>query len=126
MRILITLLFSLLILTNNQIIRIPSPIDFINYLQRTGYYELFYIIKCQYGVNFAIEVCQYLISSPYCEEVIRVYIPQCDEEKVDYCSTRGREKFLNILYENVKIVDSKLKPEQISAKISDKLCGSNI
>ena len=127
MRILITLFFSLLFLTNNQIDeRCYTITCFFNYLIRIGIYNLLYNIKCNIRVDVAIEFCEILTSNPLCEEIIRTYISECDETTVDYCSGGGREKFVNLLYDNLKLEDVKLKPEQISEKISNKLCSSKI
>ena len=125
MRILIALFLSLLFLTNNQINdRRYSITRFINYLIRINIYDILYDIKCNIGVDVAIEFCEIFTLDPQCEETIKVYISDCEEKKLDYCSGEGREKFVNLLYDNLKIEDFKLKPEQISEKISNKLCGS--
>ena len=50
---------------------------FLDYLQETGYYDLIYDIKCAFDTEIAIDFGLEYVGSPHCEEVVRVYMPQC-------------------------------------------------
>ena len=124
MRILIALFLSFLILTNNQIHDDGSyrAYPFINYLKEIGYYDLLYFVKCTFGVNVAINLCEELTSNVECEYILKVYIPECKESQLDFCSLGGKEKFDNILSENLKDVPFKIDLDKISKKMNYKLC----
>lgn len=72
----IILLFALLIVTKERAEDYTIN-TFIVYLQEQGYYDIIKEIKCHYGADVAINFCLELVSSPHCEEVVRVYIPIC-------------------------------------------------
>ena len=73
MKYIIILLLTLLIVKNEDIGRY-SIVPFINELQKSGYYEVINEIKCQLTTDIAIEFCESYVESPYCEEVVRVFM----------------------------------------------------
>ena len=69
----LTLLLSLLIVLD---VRANySIIDFLNYLQEKGYYDIIVGVKRYFGKDVAIEICKGLVSSGDCEQLVRIYIP---------------------------------------------------
>ena len=69
----LTLLLSLLIVLD---VRANySIIDFLNYLQEKGYYDIIVEVKRYFGKDVAIEICKGLVSSGDCEQLVRIYIP---------------------------------------------------
>ena len=99
----IILLLSLLIAANQDDIGHHYVIKtFIDYLQETHYYNLLYEIKCAFGEDVAIEFCLEFITSPHCEEVVRVYLPDCDRNRY-LCNIREfiyKEEHLKIIEQN--------------------------
>ena len=74
MKYIIILLLALLIVKNEDITGRYSIRPFIKELQESGYYELINGVKCELTTDVAIEVCEILTESPYCEEVVRVFM----------------------------------------------------
>ena len=48
--------------------------DLIDYHQETGYYYIIQSVKIYLGDDVSINVCEELINSNHCEEVVRIYI----------------------------------------------------
>ena len=72
MKAFITLLFMMFIISN---INGDYSIDnFLNYLQESGYYDLFQEVKYSLGDDIAITLCKELVNSNDCEIVIKVYM----------------------------------------------------
>ena len=67
------LLIGLLIINNVQ--GDYSINTFLNYLHETGYFEILVQVKFHFGPDVSIYVCLEFVNSNFCEEVIRVYIP---------------------------------------------------
>ena len=121
----IILLLSLLIATNEDIGDNYEINTFISYLQKTGYYELLYEVKCAFGKDVAIEFCLELVSSPFCEEVVRVYLPNCDGNGCNIREFIYKVEHLKIIQQNhtkeeiertIKKLESKVKCDK---KISE-------
>ena len=47
---------------------------FLNYLQKNDYFEIINEVKCQLSDEIAIEICETLTESPYCEEIVKIYM----------------------------------------------------
>ena len=74
MKALLILLFSLLFVENIQDEQY-SISTFINYMQETGYYSVVQQVKFCFGASVSTELCKDLTDNDYCEELVRVYIP---------------------------------------------------
>ena len=86
---------------------------FLDNIQKNGYYEIIYEVKCEYGNDVAIEFCKLFLSSPYCEEVVRVYMPDCSVP-INICNIR------KVIYkeENFKIIKKYHTDKQIVRNIN--------
>ena len=73
MKTFIYLLFTLFLFSNIEG-QNYSIYNIINFLQQTGYYDLINAIKNNFGKDVAVGVCENLIQSPHCEEVVKVYM----------------------------------------------------
>ena len=78
----IILFITLLIFTKSQdTLRQNYSIDtFIDYLQKSGIWEVLFQVKIYFGTTIAIEVCKEYVKSPHCEEVIQVYMVNSESE----------------------------------------------
>ena len=69
------LLYMMLLMSNIEIIRGDYSIDtFLDYLQKSEYYNLIQTIKNIFGDDVAIDVCKELVKSNDCETVVKVYM----------------------------------------------------
>ena len=70
------IILTLLLFTKSQdtIAQKYSIKYFIKYLQDSGIWEVLYEVKKYFGTDIAIEICEDFLQSPYCGEVVRVYI----------------------------------------------------
>ena len=73
----IFILLAVLIATERDMGNQYSINTFLDYLQETGYYDLIYDIKCIFDTEIAIDFCLEYVGSPHCEEVVRIYMPDC-------------------------------------------------
>ena len=74
---------------------------FVEDLQGSGFFDVLSQAKCQNGSDVAIEGCRELVSSQYCEETIRVYMPsKCNNPQ---------SKDLNDMINNKEILEFLLK-----------------
>ena len=48
---------------------------FLEYIQNSGYYEIFLQIKYYYGDDVAIATCKELVQSNDCDYLVKVYFP---------------------------------------------------
>ena len=99
MRQLLIVLFVLLIVGN----KAQGPILTYKYLQEGGYNDLIYQAKCGIGDDIAIDICRALVDSPYCEEVVRVYMDSCinDQKYIDVKDFIYKEENMNILLKSL-------------------------
>ena len=77
MRVITILLLALLIIENNGQFEKYTINNFIDELKESGLYKIIALIKCLAGANVAIDFCKDCFNSPYCEEVVRVYMDIC-------------------------------------------------
>ena len=70
------LLLMLFILSNLGVEGNYSINSVIQYLQETGYYDLFQAIKIEFGDDVAIGICILLIPSYDCQTIIKVYMTE--------------------------------------------------
>ena len=77
MRVITILLLALLIIANNGQFEKYLIYNFIDELKESGLYEIIALIKCLASPNVAIDFCKDCFNSPYCEEVVRVYMDIC-------------------------------------------------
>ena len=68
-----------------------------------GYYDLIYQANCKIGYDVAIGMCKALVDSPYCEEVIKVYMNSCnkDQKYIDVKDFIYKEENMNILLKSL-------------------------
>ena len=100
MRKIIIVLLALLIVANKaECEQMNSINNLLNDLQKEGYYDLIYQIKCNWGDDIAIDVCRRLVDSPHSEEIIRVYMNSCinDQKDINLNDFINKEENMNIL-----------------------------
>ena len=123
----IILLLVLLILSKeDDNLKIKFSLNtFLNYIQQIGFYNLFNEVKCALGDDVSIELCKEFCESPYCEEVVRVYMTCGDDKRRRSRGSENRsadeilisilEKYKDIiekyrLFKNTKKLKLRLKP----------------
>ena len=68
------LLLMLFFLSNPGVECSFSINEILDYLQETGYYNIFQAVKMHFGDDVAINICYLLIPSYDCETIIKVYM----------------------------------------------------
>ena len=71
---------------------------FINNLEKEGYYEILFYIKCNFGDDVTIAVCQEFVQSKDCEIYVKVYLPSCVQNVPPYLFKK--EPLTNYLNQN--------------------------
>lgn len=107
--------------------------SFLNYLQQTGYYDIFEQIKIIYGSDYAIAACEEFTPSKYCKEAVLVYMsassrpPTRPGDNTDSQSTSTKNGLIAFLLkeENLKILSKFYTIKEINAILSRILKGSN-
>ena len=67
----------------------------LNFLQSTGYYEIIYETKLYFGDDVAIAICQEIVQTKHCYEVVTVYMPPPPSPKK--CPPNGKDIIKNII-----------------------------
>ena len=73
MKVIIFLLFVIFAFSGDATYSIDALLD---YLQETGFYEIIFQVKNNFGNDVAIDFCKGIVKNAHCEEVIRVYMPE--------------------------------------------------
>ena len=123
-------------------------IDYLlDYLQKSGYYEVIFSIKSLYGNDFAIGFCKtYVVMTLHCEEVVAVYmikiggtrgansvkpsskiVPQNEIDKINDLIDFLNQNYLDILLKNNNNDMNEVKKKSIILKktLSNKSNKSN-
>ena len=104
----ITLLLALLIVGNINLDDYSIK-SFLKYLHENGYYELIYEIKCHLGSDVANEFCVLFFESPYCEEVVRVYMSKCPSS-----NPYSDKSLKDLITKMSELLQKKMSPDEIN------------
>ena len=88
MKVLVFLLFIVFTFNGDNSFSIDALLD---YFQETGFYEIIYQVKMNFGDDVAIDFCKEIVRNTQCEEVVRVYMPdslpstqrRCPKKEID-------------------------------------------
>ena len=103
------LIISLIIIVKSKDVEKYSIVPFINYLKENEYWEVLEDVNNNFGPNVSIELCKLTVSSPHCEEVVRVYfaLPHSlckkGENDIKLINYLNKNNYMEILLKNKSI-----------------------